>query len=638
MTRSSLLLVSVLATPVSAQVWVPMGPPGGDVRALAADPREPSRLYLGTADGVFYRSEDAGRSWLRLTPGFPERGQSLDDILVDSRGIVWVGYWAVQGSGGGVARSDDRGQTFKLLPGIQGHAVRALAQSAAYPNVLVAGTLTGVFRTVDEGRSWRRISPEGHIDLKNVGSLAIDPQDAGTIYAGTWHLPWKTTDAGRTWYPISKGLIDDSDIMTLTLDRRSPRTVYATACSGIYRSTDAAGRWAKIRGIPSSSRRTRAFAQSPDDPNVLYAGTTEGLWVSRDGGANWGLASSKDLVINAVVALPGGTVLLGCDGVGVLRSTDTQSWQASNQGFSERFVSRLGFDATRNRLLAGIWGDRKHGGVFFAPMPTGPWARLAGGLEGREVLSLTTAGPYVLAGTDDGLFLWPSEGNLWKRMTTVVGRADVHPRVNDVAAVSEKVYLLATSAGLLRTPDGGLTWKRPVLGAGGGVSALAVSPRQAGTAVAATALGFFSTKDGGERWTLVASALPSTPRGLAFLPGSDTVLFATTGHGLYRSDDQGRTWVRPATGVPHTDITGLALHPNGRTLYATDFTAGGIFHSQDAGSSWRRLPKDGLLTERAWAVGVDPTSPARVFVSSPAGGLHLLQHSTTEGVAAGSPE
>lgn len=641
MMRPSFLAVSLglllPPVPAAAQVWIPMGPPGGDVRALAADPRDPSRIYLGTADGVLYRSDDAGQSWRRQTPGFPALDQSLDDIVVDGSGTVWVGYWALEGGGGGVARSDDGGRTFTILPGIQGNAVRALAQSASRPDVLVAGTQTGVFRTVDAGRTWRRISPEGHVDLKNVGSLAIDPQDAGVIYAGTWHLPWKTTDAGRTWYPISKGIIDDSDIMTLTLDRRSPRMLYATACSGIYRSTDAASRWAKVRGIPSSSRRTRAFAQSPDDPNVLYAGTTEGLWVSRDGGGTWALATRQDLVINAVAALPGGAILLGCDGVGVLRTLDGRSWQTSNRGFSERFVSRLAFDAGRRRLLAGIWGDRRHGGVFFAPLPTGNWERLAEGLEGREVLSLATAGSQVLAGTDDGLFIWPADGAVWRRLPTIVGRAEAHPRVNDVAAASENTYLAATSTGLLRTTDGGLTWKRPALGTSSQVTAVAVSPKDPKVVMAATPLGFFRSGDAGEHWTLVANALPMVPRALAFLPGSDSVLFAPTGGGLYRSEDQGRSWGRTSGGVPHTDITGLALHPDGRTAYVSDFTAGGIFRSQDGGLTWRRLPKDGLLTERAWVVGVDPTSPERVFVASPAGGLHLLELSSG-GARAGSSE
>ncbi len=83
-----------LAWPVlgAAQTWVPVGPPGGDVRALAADPHDPRRIYLGTSDGVLYRSEDSGAHWRRLSPGFPRRGQSLDEITVDARGVVLVGY------------------------------------------------------------------------------------------------------------------------------------------------------------------------------------------------------------------------------------------------------------------------------------------------------------------------------------------------------------------------------------------------------------------------------------------------------------------------------------------------------------------------------------------------------------------
>ncbi|PYQ55849.1 MAG: hypothetical protein DMF78_00770, partial [Acidobacteria bacterium] len=76
------MAVAVLACPTlaTAQTWVPVGPPGGDVRSLAADPRDPHRIYLGTSEGLLYRSEDAGAHWRRLSPGFPLRGHSLDQI------------------------------------------------------------------------------------------------------------------------------------------------------------------------------------------------------------------------------------------------------------------------------------------------------------------------------------------------------------------------------------------------------------------------------------------------------------------------------------------------------------------------------------------------------------------------------
>jgi len=619
---------ALLAWPAftAAQTWIPVGPPGGDVRALAADPRDPRRIYLGTSDGLVYRSEDAGAHWRRLSPGFPLRGHSLDQIVVDPRGVVLVGYWEVSGSGGGVARSTDGGNTFTILKGLEGQSVRALAIAAASPQILAAGTLSGVFRSLDGGQTWARITPPDHADLRNFESLAIDAQDPSVIYAGTWHLGWKTTDGGQTWAPIHAGMIDDSDVMTLTVDRWRPQVVYATACTGIYRSEDAALRWTKIRGIPSSSRRTRAFAQSPDDQNRLYAGTTEGLWSSEDGSGTWRLITQKDLVINSVLALPGGTVLLGTEGAGVVRSLDGgQTWLASNEGFSERFVSKVVFDHANRRVLAGIWGDRRHGGVFAAAGPRGPWTRLGAGLEGREVLSLALLGREALAGTDDGVFLADPETGAWSRMATVVDGVDMHPRVKDLLALPPRNLVAATSKGLLRSGDGGRTWTRPALGLTDEVSALAVSPDDINVLAAASPLGFFRSTDGGQTWQQMSPGFGEfQTHALAFMPSDDRVLLATTGQGLFRSPDQGATWARCTGGIPYSDITGLAIHPDGRTIYASDFTWGGIFRSVDSGRTWERLPTDGLASDRVWTLGLDPSAPERLLVASPTGGLHLM--------------
>jgi photosystem II stability/assembly factor-like uncharacterized protein len=559
-----------------------------------------------------------------MSPGFPQRGRSLDEIAVDPRGIVYVGYWEVAGKGGGIARSSDGGRTFKVLPAMQGESVRALAIAPSNPDVIMAGTLSGVFRSRNAGASWERISPAGDAEIRNVESLAVDPGYPDIVYVGTWHLPWKTEDGGATWRPVKAGIITDSDIFTMTLDKRDPQIVYATACSGIYRSFDGGARFTKIRGIPSSSRRTRSFAQDPERPDTLYAGTTEGLWASDDGATTWRLVTQKTLVVNKVLVLPGGTILLGCDGTGVLRSGDQgKTWFTSNTGFSERFVSRMTFDPVTRRVLVGIWGDRHYGGVFSAPGARGPWTKLGPGLEGREVLSLAVAGTGVLAGTDDGLFL--SFGNApWRRLPMVIADLDVHPRVNDVAALSDRVFLAATSAGVLRTNDGGETWRRPSVWLSGPVAALAASARQPGLMLAATTMAFFRSRDGGETWTAVSRGLGADTHAMALLPGNDKVVFASTGAGLYRSLDQGQTWARCASGIPLSDITGLAAHPDGRTIYASDFTWGGVFRSQDAGNTWERLPTDGLVTDRVWAVGLDPSAPDRVLAASPAGGLHML--------------
>ena len=633
----SVIALAALASEAPAQSWIPVGPPGGDVRALAADPRDGRRMYLGTSDGVVYRSDDAGVRWQRMAPGFPKRGYSLDDIVVDARGILYIGFWQVSGSGGGVAQSTDGGKTFTFLPGIDGHSVRGLTVAPSNPDILVAGTIGGVMRSLDRGRTWQRLTPEGHPDLRNVGSVAVDPVDPMVIYAGTWHLPWKTADGGRSWTSISTGMIDDSDVMTLTVDRANTQNVFATACSGIYRSTDAAGKWAKVRGIPSSSRRTRAFAQSPDNPGLLFAGTVEGLWMSGDGGLTWRLATQKELVVNSIVALPGGTVVLGTDGAGVVRSGDGGlTWVASNAGFSERFVSRMLFDRVGRRVLAGIWGDRVHGGVYSASTARGPWTRFGTGLGGREVISLALIGNEVLAGTDDGIFLSAGPAGAWERLTTVVDGADVHPRVADVVALSTRTVIAATSKGLLRTADGGRTWQRLALGLSEQISALAVSPNDPDLVVATTALGIYRSTNGGDSWAQVSGGFGEIQaHAIAFVPSNDKMMFAATGKGLFRSDDMGKTWARATGGIPWTDITGLAVHGDGRTVYASDFTWGGIFRSTDGGATWERMPTEGLVSDRAWTLAVDPSSPDRVLAASPTGGVHLLVPPAASSAAAG---
>lgn len=622
----SFILLAAPAASAQSQSWTPVGAPGGNVRSLAADPGDARRIYLGTADGLLYRSDDGGRRWKRLVPGFPRRGCSLDEIAIDERGVLYVGFYAVNGNGGGVARSDDHGRTFTLLKGVDGESVRGLALAPSDANRVAAGTLSGVFLSHDGGDTWRRITPRGHPDLRNVESLAFDPADPNVLYAGTWHLVWKTSNGGAAWAPAHDGMIDDSDVMTLTIGRGRPRAMYATACTGIYRLGESEPRWTKLRGIPYSSRRTRAFAIGRDDADLLLAGTTEGLWVSEDAGGSWWRMTPKDLVVNAVVSQPGGDVLLGTEGAGVLRSSDRgKNWVTSNTGFSDRFVFKMHFDPDGRRLAVAVWGPPQYGGVFVSPGVGGPWKRLVEGMEGRQVLSLAHRKGALLAGTDDGVYELARDATAWSRLGAEDSGGGARPRVTELIVLPRDHLVGATSRGIIRSVDGGRTWTHPALGKGGQIFGLARNPEDPEHLVASTQSGFYASRDGGASWERVGPALKGvTPHEVAFMPTSGRILFATTTGGLYRSEDQGATWGQVGGGIPHSDLTGIAFHPDGRTIYVSDFTWGGVFRSRDRGSSWGRMGTEGLGSDRVWALGVDPSAPERLLASASAGGLHVL--------------
>jgi photosystem II stability/assembly factor-like uncharacterized protein len=125
---------------------------------------------------------------------------------------------------------------------------------------------------------------------------------------------------------------------------------------------------------------------------------------------------------------------------------------------------------------------------------------------------------------------------------------------------------------------------------------------------------------------------------LAFRPGDERVAFATTPRGLLRSDDSGRTWTRLAGGLPTSDIAALALHPDGRTLYAAGYGALALFRSDDGGESWHPLTIDGLAASRILLLAVDPASPDRLLAGGASGGLHLLDDPRGRASTAGAGE
>ncbi len=330
---------------------------------------------------------------------------------------IYVAGWSISGSGGSFFITRDGGQSWAEPASLKGKSIQALALAPSDPRILIAGALDGLYRSHDSGANWERISPEGHPDLKNFESVAIDPRDPEIIYAGTWHLPWKTTDGGASWNVIKQGVIDDSDVFSIVLDRSDPQTIYASACSGIYKSEDSGQLFHRVQGIPGTARRTRVLQQDPADAKTVYAGTTEGLFKTSDGGRSFLRITPPDLILNDVLVDPRDSrrVLIATDRGGVYASDDAgASFEGSNDGFSERLISRVAADpADSTGLYAGVVNDKQFGGVFHTQ--NGIWTQMSEGLEGSDVFDLAISPSGQLgAATNHGLFFFDAKARIWQ--------------------------------------------------------------------------------------------------------------------------------------------------------------------------------------------------------------------------------
>ena len=571
-------------------------------------------MYLGTTDSWIYVSSDGGSSWSRLAELPSRENMVVDSLVVDRQDprTIYAGVYVMDQTDGGIFVSHDMGRTWAQSEGMRGQPVFALTQAASDPNVLVAGTLRGVYRTDDKGLHWREISPAGSREVHEVQSIAIDPYDPNVIYAGTWHLPWKTTDNGAHWSGIKEGLIDDSDVFSMVIDRTHPTIMFLSACSGIYRTDSAGAQFRKVQGIPSTARRTRVLMMDPANPNVVYAGTTEGLYKTQDGGTNWVRTTGPDVIVNDVFVDPRNPrhVLLATDRSGVLASEDAGAgFISSNTGFSQRQVTALLADnGHEGTLYAGVINDKTYGGVFVTKDFGRTWKQRSEGLAGRDVFELAQASDgTLLAGTSDGVYRMTSGS--WTADNTITGpvpvpvepRATAHPRKGHETARERAAELRREEQQRAEERRAAAHAVR-VPAIRGRVTALAVL----GDAVyASTAQGIFRSLNHGVSWQgpMLAASAPGSYAGsgsYTAVAGSGELLFAGRRQGLMMSENRGATWKTASFPTGLTALRAMTLAPDG-SLWAGGRE--GLFYSTDRGQSWSRLDRLPAtdITSVAWS-------------------------------------
>ena len=619
--KRALVALSALAlcwaSSLQAQAWRQVGPPGGTVISLAADPHNTSRLFLGTADGHVFASTDEGSHWQLVSRIGSGQDDVITHIIIDPRDAnrLYASTWTLYSGGGGVYRSDDGGRTWNIT-GLPHETVRALAQSPTNPDLLLAGALSGVYRSQDDGASWVKITPDNHPDLNRFDSVAFDPKDNNTIYAGTYHLPWKTSNGGKDWFPVVKGMIDDSDVMSIIVDPANSENVHATACSGIYHSTNAGTQWVKYQGIPNIFRRTQLIRMDPTDPNTLYAGTTSGLWKTVNE-KDFKRVTPGEWIINALIIDQKNPkkLIIGTEREGVQISNDGgATFTSANNGFQHHHVSDVAVDREHpERALVVLTFDTD---AFMATKDGGnTWTTLGPGLKRTDVRHVYAASNGWWASLSKGGWSkYDETTNKWVRtgmyvadpVTTTVAAKSTATKgkkpaatktttvtkqtapvltaflVNDMSFGAGEWYA-ATTGGVLVSKDKGATWKAASKDPLTRKLSQSVEVSGNGNVWAIAEKNLLYSADKGATWESQELSFASAGN-LRLHQIDDSTIFITTNMGLYGSKDAGKTWNREEV----RELSFQSVAGNG-TAFVAALQKHGLVASFNGGKSWQRM-------------------------------------------------
>jgi photosystem II stability/assembly factor-like uncharacterized protein len=630
--------------------WRNTGPPGGDVRGLVVDPTNPDRFYFGTLDGQIYTSSDAGKTW-QLLYNFGKPRLFVDHIIIDPRNpsVLYVGAHRHK-EPGGFFKSTDGGLSFRESPELKNEAIHSLAQSESEPNILIAGTFNGIFRSDNAGDSWQQLPTSNVQNLYHVESLAIDPRTTNTIYAGTWYLPYKSTDGGQTWRSIKTGIIDDSDIFAIDIDPRDPNHIIASACSGIYESKTAGESWVKVQGIPSQSRRTRAILQHPSMPGIVFAGTTEGFWRSEHGGDadSWMVTTSRQLEINSIAVHPSrpDMIYIGTNNYGVMVSNDGgKSFVPTNGGFSGRFANAILADReTPNRIYASTINTATGGGFFFVSNDNGEsWRPSMRSMPSRlityAILQDTQDASVIYLGTNLGVYRSLDRGVSWApvwaptspepkkkptrsataiRTTKKVPGKVVPCQPALLSETTSRIQEALNNAGYhLGEPDGKCgPLTLAALKRFQGDRHLPATGRFDDITLAALGVSKTSATDQAEKSDLIladaVNALVHTVDTETQKPG----FLAATNTGLYRSFDPTKGWQKLSFGIvqdPRTTCISTNLRQPETIWVGTP--GSGVLVTNDGGKNWRQasgIPRDFPVN----SIAQDPQRPDYVYIGT----------------------
>ncbi|MFN7020914.1 MAG: WD40/YVTN/BNR-like repeat-containing protein [Phycisphaerales bacterium] len=361
----------ILSSDGTRRKWRVEGPlfAGWEVYHMKGSPADPNRIYASQTSGwfgqVIQRSDDGGKTWHQpgtmpgeattTAEGFPKgesnkfvydveppRGRPLTTHQwYDGTQHPWEfkRVWHIEPSledpdtayagveDAAIFKTTDGGKTWKEMAGLRGHEsgsqwAPGAGGMGAHTIVLdrknkgrmyVAISAAGVFRSDDEGGTWRPVNkglvsnfmpvPDAEVG-HCVHRIALHPSKPETLYMQKHWDVMRSDDGGANWREVSGDLPSDFGF-PIDVHAHEPETVYVVPITSdslhyppegrlrVYRSKAGGNEWEPLtKGLPQQDCYVNilrdAMCVDSLQPCGVYFGTTGGqVYCSADGGDTW---------------------------------------------------------------------------------------------------------------------------------------------------------------------------------------------------------------------------------------------------------------------------------------------------------------------------------------------------------------
>ncbi|MGC9347632.1 MAG: WD40/YVTN/BNR-like repeat-containing protein [Anaerolineae bacterium] len=605
--------------------WASAGPYGGRTSALAIHPTATSTVFVAAELAGLFRTTNGGESWELVFQSPLAPGPEVE---------VWRGgsdvvFFTAQD---GLYRSDqggDLGSWAKVwMPHGENIQPNDFAIAPSDPSTIYCAAGGSLFYSADGGTVWEE---RGTGLPGEPRHLAIDPDDAGTVYAAFSEQArlFKTEDAGHSWSELSFTMTIEPDhlgtIQSIATDPYREDSLWVGGFnSGFYHSPDGGETFTNVTSFVTVSQQSWfpviAFDPNADRIYVGSIGASSAVHYSDDAGATWhGLGLNNQGGMDIAVT-PGDRDTIYTTWSGVRKSTDRgESWVYLSDG------------------LAALQ----------------PW---------YLAVSPHDSDRLIVTADAEGAFGTHNRGNTWEKYVVgPVWEAD-HHRAATFDPLSPTVAYLGGGHELFKTTDDGETWapapSMPVPDPPGvyrfaQIQHLTHHPLTPSLLYAGVALGpevapgepeiirdgaLYVSQDAAATWRHISTTgAISVVNRVVFAPSDPQMIYLSTGigdfdvmgNGIWRSRDGGESWEHPAPPeMVGAMVQGLAVHPdNPQTLLASGTSRSyrdlGVLRSTDGGGSWDETtgltePPERNVTAIAYDAG-DP----RIAYAATHGGLRI---------------